>query len=56
VVTYTSSPFECDREFTGQGVLHLFASSDQTDMDIIVKVSLLPVGDDAPPFIRVTQG
>jgi uncharacterized protein len=56
VVTYTSAPFERDREFTGQGVLHLFASSDQTDMDIIVKLSLLPVGNNTPPFIRVTQG
>ena len=56
VVTYTSAPFERDREFTGQGALHLFASSDQTDMDVIVKLSLLPVANDTPPFIRVTQG
>jgi hypothetical protein len=47
---------ERDREFTGQGVLHLHAPSDQTDMDVIVKVSLLPVGADKPPTIRVTQG
>jgi predicted acyl esterase len=47
---------ERDREFAGQGVLHLHASSDQTDMDVIVKVSLLPVGADKPPTIRVTQG
>jgi len=56
VVTYTTAPLERDREFTGQGVLHLHASSDQTDMDVIVKVSLLPVGTDKPPTIRVTQG
>jgi hypothetical protein len=56
VVTYTTAPLERDREFTGQGVLHLHASSDQTDMDVIVKVSLLPVGAEKPPTIRVTQG
>lgn len=56
VVTYTTPPFDRDREFTGQGVLHLFASSDQPDMDVIVKLSLLQTGEDAPPFIRVTQG
>jgi hypothetical protein len=56
VVTYTTAPLERDREFTGQGVLHLHAPSDQTDMDVIVKVSLLPVGADKPPTIRVTQG
>jgi uncharacterized protein len=56
VVTFTTAPFDREREFTGQGVLHLFGSSDQTDMDIVVKLSLLPEGDDKPPFIRVTQG
>jgi putative CocE/NonD family hydrolase len=56
VVTYTTAPFERDREFTGQGVLHLYASSDQTDMDVMVKLSLLPVGDDKPPFVKISQG
>lgn len=56
VITFTTPPFEHDREFTGQGVLHLFGSSDQTDMDMIVKLSLLPEGDDKPPSIRVSQG
>ena len=56
VVTYTTPPFEHDREFTGQGVLELFASSDQTDMDLMVKLSLLPEGEGKPPFIRVSQG
>ena len=56
VVTYTSAAFENDREFTGQGMLHLFASSDQTDMDIMVKLSLIPEGKDKPPAIKVTQG
>ena len=53
VVTYTTPAFEHDREFTGQGVLHLFASSDQTDMDVIVKLSLLPHDADGPPVVRV---
>lgn len=56
VVTFTTEPFEQDREFTGQGVLHLFASSDHTDMDVMVKVSLLPGDPEKPPFIRVSQG
>ena len=56
VVTYTSAPFDRDREFTGQGVLHLHASSDQTDMDVMVKLSLLSVGEGKPPAIKVTQG
>ncbi len=56
VVTYTSAPFEMDREFTGQGVLHLHASSDQTDMDLCVKLSLLPEGEGKPPFVKVSQG
>jgi uncharacterized protein len=56
VVTYTTEPFQHDREFTGQGVLHLFASSDQNDMDVMVKLSLLP--SDAVPssVVRVSQG
>ena len=56
VVTYTSMPFEADREFTGQGVLHLYASSDQTDMDVMVKLSLLPEGEGEPPSVKITQG
>ena len=50
------APFERDREFTGQGVLALHASSDQTDMDVMVKLSLLPLGDDKPAFMKVSQG
>jgi uncharacterized protein len=34
----------------------LHASSDQSDMDIVVKLSLLPMGSDKPPFIKVSQG
>jgi predicted acyl esterase len=56
VLTFTTEPFVQDREFSGQGVLHLFASSDQTDMDVMVKVSLLPGDPAKPPSIRVTQG
>jgi uncharacterized protein len=56
VITYTTPPFERDREFTGQGVLDLFISSDQTDADVVVKLSLLPEGDDKPSFMKVSQG
>lgn len=56
VNTFTTPPFTQDREFTGQGVLHLFASSDQADMDIMVKLSLLPKGVGSPPFVKITQG
>jgi len=56
VLTYTTAPFERDREFTGQGVLALHASSNQSDMDVMVKLSLLPRGDDKPRFMKVSQG
>lgn len=56
VITYTSAPFERHREFTGQGVLHLHASSDQNDLDLFVKLSVLPEGTDTPKFIKVSQG
>jgi len=56
VITYTTAPFDRDREFTGQGVLVLYASSDQSDMDLMVKISLLPLGEDKPPFMKVSQG
>ena len=56
VNTFTSAPFDRTREFTGQGVLHLHASSDQTDMDLFVKLSVLPEGEDKPRSIKVSQG
>ncbi len=56
VNTFTTAPFDRDREFTGQGVLILHASSDQTDMDIMVKLSLLSEGEDKPHVIKVSQG
>ena len=56
VLTFTTAPFDRDREFTGQGVLHLHASSDQSDMDLFVKLSVLPEGADGPKFIKVSQG
>ena len=56
VNTFTTPPFERDREFTGQAVLHLFASSDQADMDVMAKLSLLPEGEGKPPFVKLTQG
>jgi uncharacterized protein len=56
VVAYTTPPFERDREFTGQGVFHLFVSSDQTDADIVVKLSLLLKGGESPPFMKISKG
>jgi predicted acyl esterase len=56
VNTFTTPPFESDREFTGQGVLLLYASSDQVDMDVIVKLSLLSATGGGPHAIKVTQG
>ena len=53
VVTFTTAPFDTEREFTGQGVIHLFASSDQTDLDVMVKLSVV---EDGTPPIKVTQG
>jgi len=56
VNTFTTTPLDADREFTGQGVLTLYASSDQTDMDVIVKVSLMPSDPGAGQAMKVSQG
>jgi predicted acyl esterase len=56
VNTFTSRPFERDREFTGRGVLVLHASSDQTDMDVIAKLTLLSGEGEAIKPIKVSQG
>ncbi len=56
VNTFTTAPFDRDREFTGQGVLVLHASFDQTDMDVVVKLSLLPVESVGQQGVKVSQG
>jgi uncharacterized protein len=56
VNTYTTAPFEKAREFSGQGTLVLYGSSDQTDMDVMVKISLLPPIGQPGPARKVTQG
>ena len=56
VNTFTTPPMDADREFTGHGVLTLYASTDQTDLDVFVKVSLVPGDPAAGPPIKVTQG
>ncbi|MSQ51203.1 MAG: CocE/NonD family hydrolase [Betaproteobacteria bacterium] len=53
ICTYTSAPFDMEREFTGDGVLVLHASTDQTDMDLIVR--LMAVAKDGRAQ-KVTQG
>lgn len=39
VLTFTTPPFDAEMEITGPLVLELFASSDQTDTDFIVKLA-----------------
>jgi uncharacterized protein len=53
IVTYTSAPFEREREFTGDGVLILHASTDQTDMDVITRLMVVTPDGRAQ---KVTQG
>ncbi|HLH70591.1 MAG TPA: CocE/NonD family hydrolase [Candidatus Dormibacteraeota bacterium] len=57
VITYTSPPFERDREFTGYGVLVLFASTDQRDMDVMAKLNVITPDPASPARVRrATQG
>ncbi len=56
VNTFTTAPFERDREFTGQGVLILHASSDQRDLDVIVKLSLVHPDAKGSAGQKVSQG
>jgi uncharacterized protein len=56
VNTFTTLPFKSAREFTGHGVLELHASSDQTDMDVIVKLSLVSGEGEKSRAIKVSQG
>jgi uncharacterized protein len=41
VTTFTTAPMQRDREFTGHAMLTLYASTEQTDLDAIVKVPLV---------------
>ena len=57
VCTFTSEAFARDREFSGDGMFVLFASTDQDDLDVIVKLHI--VSGDAPgsgPVRTVSQG
>jgi uncharacterized protein len=54
VNTFTTAPMDRDREFTGQGVVTMYASTDQTDMDIVAKLSLITAG--ASMATKVSQG
>ncbi len=56
VVTYTSQEFDEEREFTGHGVLVLHGSSDQTDMEVIVKLQVLTPSGQGFKARKVTQG
>ncbi|MBC8082201.1 MAG: CocE/NonD family hydrolase [Hymenobacter sp.] len=56
VNTFTTAPFEQAREFTGQGVLVLHAATDQHDLDLIVKLSLVKAGSKPTQGEKVSQG
>lgn len=56
ITTWTSAPFEAEREFTGQGMLVLHASSDQSDIDLMVKLTLLPAAGQPGVPRKLTQG
>ncbi|MEU2422257.1 CocE/NonD family hydrolase C-terminal non-catalytic domain-containing protein [Streptomyces sp. NPDC007851] len=45
-----------DREFTGHATLMLYASTDQADMDVIVKLSLVPGDPGTGSPVKVSQG
>lgn len=53
VCTYTTAPFETKAEYTGHGALVMHAETDQRDLELFVKVSLLVPGK---PAHKVTQG
>jgi uncharacterized protein len=56
VTTFTTAPFAQDREFSGQGVLVLHAATDQSDMDVIVKLSLMTAATPPTQGHKVSQG
>ena len=56
VNTFTTAPFDRDREFSGQGVLVINASSDQKDLDLIVKLSLVTANTKPQQGMKVSQG
>ncbi|HWG60418.1 MAG TPA: CocE/NonD family hydrolase [Streptosporangiaceae bacterium] len=56
VLTYTSDPFGDQTEFTGDGALVLWASTDQHDIDIVARLCVQRPDGEAGPAERVTQG
>lgn len=57
VCTFMSAPFEHEREFAGDAMVVLFASTDQDDLDVIVKLHVVPGdGPAAGPVRTVGQG
>jgi uncharacterized protein len=53
VCTWTTEPFAEAVEYSGQGALVMYAETDQTDMELFVKISILVPGK---PAHKVTQG
>lgn len=56
VTTFATDPTDRDRRFAGRGVLVLYASTDQTDMDVMVRVLIVPGRPDAGPPDTVSHG
>jgi len=56
IVTFTTAPFNRTREFTGDGVLVLFASTDQHDLDVVARLSLLAADGGWTPASIMSRG
>ena len=56
VNTFVSQPFPEATEFTGDGKLVLYASSDQQDFDVAAKLSIVPADGDHRRARRVAAG
>lgn len=54
--TYTTPPFERDREFTGHGAVVLHASSNENDFEVMVKIQVLSPSPHGLRPRKVTQG
>jgi predicted acyl esterase len=56
IVTFTTATFDRAREFTGDGVLVLFASTDQQDIDVVARLSLLSADGGWSPTSIMSRG
>jgi uncharacterized protein len=56
IVTFTTAPFDRTREFSGDGVLVLFAETDQHDIDVVARLSLLAADGSWAPTSIMSRG